>query len=484
MTVAVAGGLARKLANVTSRVAPPTQHWARDGNILFVSEGALLRVSSNGKPETLATPDPGNNERFYQSPQLLPGGSDVLVSIGVGPAGARRVVAFNLETHQKKVLIERSGTSQFVPSEPGSFYGHLVSYDARSGSLLAAPFDVKRLEAGTPVPVVESIRGLPGGLGIFAVSDSGTLAYVPGASAFSAARQIVWVDRQGVEQLTEAPTRQYNGPKLSPDGERVAVVIQDPTLVRANIWVYDLFRGVLSPITTEGINLSPVWTPDGTRLIYASGANFDKTVVVSAPVDRSGPPSTITSEANGLIPTSVSPDGETVIGARDTPANAANEISVVPLSMRNPAAKPRTFPASALRKTNAVLSPDGTWMAYASDDSGRFEVYVVVYPGPGATFPISSDGGNAPRWSRDPLQLFYRNGAKMMAVDLQLTPTFRPGPAKELFERNYPIGYDVAPDGKRFLMIKNAGPAPVSRPDQLNVVVNWTEELKQRVPTR
>ena len=114
MTVAVAGGLARKLANVTSRVAPPTQHWARDGNILFVSEGALLRVSSNGKPETLATPDPGNNERFYQSPQLLPGGSDVLVSIGVGPAGARRVVAFNLETHQKKVLIERSGTSQFA----------------------------------------------------------------------------------------------------------------------------------------------------------------------------------------------------------------------------------------------------------------------------------------------------------------------------------------------------------------------------------
>jgi len=487
MKIAVAGGPAQKLADAPSRIGPPTQSWGADGNILFDADGALSRISSDGgQLQTLAAPDAKSNERFFSGPQLLPGGNDVLASVYVGPSvNSHRIVAFNLQTHQKKLLLEQVGMTQYVPSEPGSFYGYLVSYDATSGSLFAVPFDVNRLEIkGAPVPLIDGVRGSIGSFGTFSISDSGTLAYAPGSSLFSTARTIVWVDRQGVEQPTAAPMHQYNLPRLSPDGGQVAVEIQDAGRRGTDIWVYDLVRNILSPITFEGTNISPVWTPAGKRLIYASGTNLSSTVLVTAPADRSGPSSAITNETRQLLPTSVSPDGETVIGVPNLPATAGNEIFVVPLSTHSATAKSRTFLASRFRKSSVVFSPNGQWVAYASTDSGRSEVYVTAYPGPGATTPISSQGGTLPRWGLDGRELFYRNGTKMMAVDVQLVPTFRAGRSTVLFEGSYGNGYDVAPDGKRFLMIKNAAPVHPPQPDQLNIVVNWVQELKARVPAR
>jgi serine/threonine-protein kinase len=393
-------------------------------------------------------------------------------------------VALNLETRRKKVVIEGFGIAQFVPSGPGSFSGHLVSYDVGSGSLRAAPFDAKRLEitGATVTPLVEGIRGIMGYQGSFDISASGTLAYVPGASRFSSTRQIVWVDRQGGEQLIPAPMFQYNLPRLSPDGERIAIEIQGAG-TGVQIHVYDLVRGVLERITR---GMGPVWTTDGKRIIYSRPEAGKPAVLMSAPVDGSEPPSMIASDANAMSPNSVSPDGQTVIGTTGGTLNAANEITVVPLST-GALAQRRTFIDSPFRKLHSAFSPDGAWVAYESNQSGRRpEVYVTAYPGPGATVQISSDGGTNPRWSRDGRQLFYWNGARMMAVDVQLAPTFRPGRAEVLFEKNYLSYYDVAPDGKRFLMVKSA---PVtsstpSQPDQLNIVVHWVEELKARVPAK
>jgi serine/threonine-protein kinase len=487
MKVALTGGPAQPLVNIKSPGVWATQHWMPDGNILFVHDGALLKISANGgKPETLATPEAADKESSYQSPQVLPGGTEVLATITTGATQfSNRVVALNLETRRKKVVIERFGIAHFVPSGPGSLSGHLVSYDVGSGSLRAAPFDVKRLEVtAAPVTLVERIRGITGYQGSFAISGSGTLAYVPGGSLFSSTRQIVWVDRQGGEQLIPAPLYQYNLPRLSPDGERIAIEIQTEG---PQIGVYDLARGVLDRITTEGSNSAPMWTPDGKRVIYRSSADPGKGgVLMSVPVDRSGPPSTLTSEATALVPSSVSPDGGIVIGYTGGPPNVANEIAVVSLSA-GAAGKPRTLLAPPFRKANVSFSPDGAWVAYESNQSGRgLEVYVTAYPGPGSTVQISSDGGTHPRWSRDGRQLFYRNGARMMAVDVQLTPTFLPGRPEVLFEKDYLSYYDVAPDGKRFLMVKSA-PVPSStpsQPDQLNIVVHWVEELKARVPAK
>jgi eukaryotic-like serine/threonine-protein kinase len=206
--------------------------------------------------------------------------------------------------------------------------------------------------------------------------------------------------------------------------------------------------------------------------------------LVSVPADRSATPSAIAADVKAMSPTSVSPDGESVIGIPSVSATAANEISVVSLSGRSSAARP--FLTSRFRKGGTVFSPNGRWVAYSSNDSGRAEIYVSAYPGPGGTTLISDQGGLLPRWSRDRRQLFYRNGPKMMAVDVQLVPTFHAGRPEALFEAGAGTssGFDVAPDGKRFLMIKNVGSAVASQPDQLNVVVNWIDELKTRVPVK
>jgi len=492
MKVAVSGGPVQKLADARSVAGPPTHAWGADGNIIFTADGSLLRISSNGgQPEVLATPDVRNGERFYAAPQLLPSGDELLVSIisGQGPA-SRRVVAFNLANRRKKVLIERFGLAQFVPTRANSFSGHLVSYDSTTSALMAVPFDANRLEvSGAPVPLLDGVRSA-GAFGVFAVSGSGMLAYVPGRSAANAARAMVWVNRQGVEQPSGAPTRQYNLPRLSPDGQQVAVEVQDPEAGKADLWVYDLTRNVFTRITSEGTNISPVWMPDGRRLIYATSADSSASDsgtgaasrplrLVSAPVDRSAPPAPLVGPDARLLPSSVAPDGTAVIGYTIAPMSSANEIVAVPLVPPGAGTEPRTFPTSRFRKLGVVFSPDGRWVAFSANDSGRSEIYVSAYPGPGSTVQISTDGGGVPRWRRDGRELFYRSGSRTMAVAIQLEPAFRAGRPELLFEGTYQ-GFDVAPDGQRFLMVKNVE-ASAPQTDQLNFVVNWLEELKARV---
>ena len=494
MKIPVTGGPVQKLADAPSVGGPPTQYWAADGHIFFTANGSLLRISSNGgQPEVLATPDVKRGDRFYASPQLLPGGDDLLVTIFTGQgANATRVVAFNLASHREKTLLERSGMVHYVASAPDSRSGHLVAYDSTTSSLAAVPFDAKGLHVkGALAPVLDGVSGGP--FGNFSVSDTGTLAYVPGRSFTSSVRTMVWVNRQGVEQATGAPTRLYNIPRLSPDGERVAVEVQDPAAASTDIWVYDLARSVLSRITSEGRNISPAWTPDGQRVIYSTSArtsaaemrsqSTDRDLeLFSAPVDRSGSPAVIARDPRMLLPTSVAPDGTVVIGYTNPPLGATNEIVAVQLLGPSARVEPRTFPTSRFRKSGTQFSPDGRWVAFNSTDSGRNEIYVSAYPGPGGTYLISTEGGIAPSWRRDGRELFYRNGSKMMAVAIQQEPTFRAGRPELLFEGPYQgNGYDVAADGKRFLMVKNVGTAS-PQTDRLNIVVNWIEELKARLP--
>jgi Tol biopolymer transport system component len=492
--VSVAGGPSQALAEAASEVGPPGQRWGDDGNILFSSKGVLLRVpSGGGQPQTLATPDAKSGERYYAAPQLLTGGRNVLVTIWKKTGLA---TVLNLQTGGKNIVLESNGHAQFANTDPSSAIGHLVYYDATTGSLMAVPFDANRLQVkGSPVPVLDGVQSFVGPFGSFGFSDSGTLAYVTGASPASANNTMVWVDRKGAEQPLPAPPRRYAAPAVSPDSERVAVQIEEgsPMTSRPDIWLYGLARGTLTRLTSQDRNFGPVWTTDA-KLIYTSyGGTARDYGLRSIPADGSGSASAVSGRQRSLLyAASVSPDAKLAIGMERAPGGDPRQrtsLWILPLAAD---AKPQPFLDSQFSKALPQFSPNGRWVAYQSDETGRNEVYVTPYPGPGGKVHVSNEGGTTPRWARNGRELFYRNGDKMMAVDIQTAPAFRAGAPQLLFEGHYFEGrlfsydqygasYDVAPDGKRFLMLKPAA-GQNAQSGQLHVVVNWFEELRRRVP--
>jgi Tol biopolymer transport system component len=301
-----------------------------------------------------------------------------------------------------------------------------------------------------------------------------------------------------------APAHAYGFPRLSPDDRRVAVAIEEQ---ETQLWLYDLSRETLTRLTFEGnSNQFPVWTPDGKRITFESNKDGPQNIFWRL-VDGSGGLERLTTSDYTQVPMSWSPNGQLLAFIEINPTTG-RDIWV--LRMGDPSASSGQVPSTGSgqvpsassgqgRKAEPFLrtrfdegaprfSPDGRWLAYISDESGRREIYVQPYPGPGGKRQISTEGGTEPVWNPNGRELFYRSGAKMMAVDIATQPGFTVGKPRMLFEGRYlptPAtfpNYDVAPDGQRFLMlepIESAGTAPT----QVNVVLNWFEELKRRVPT-
>ncbi len=344
---------------------------------------------------------------------------------------------------------------------------------------MVVPFDLAALEeTGDSVPVVQGVRQSPVGSVDYAISDNGTLVYVPSTSTGGFNRTLVWVDREGLATPLIEDRQAYRRPRLSPDGQRVAVEVR--SVGNSDIWIYDIGRGTRMRLTVEGHNESPVWTPDGTRVTFSSNRDGQPDLYWK-PADGSGQAELLLNlnSQNSLVPSSWSPDGESlafydVTGARDIWA-LPREGDALP------------FVATAFNERSPMFSPDGRWLAYVSNESGRDEVYVQPYPGPGGKWPISTEGGTEPRWSADGHELFYRLGDKMMVVGVQIEPTFSSGRPQLVFEVPYVLGtsvanYDISPDGQRFLMIK-AAEEEEGQQAQIHVVLNWFEELKRLVPT-
>ena len=364
---------------------------------------------------------------------------------------------------------------------------------------MAVPFDLRRLEVkGAAVPLVEGVAGSgQNAASQWSISATGSLVYVSGGTAATRSR-LVWVDRNGNEKPSGAPPRGYGYPKISPDGRRVA---ED---VDGDIWVYDTVRDALTRLTFQsksaGNAANPIWTPDGKRIVFRTLTDKGSKLFWQ-PADGSGPAEELTSGAR-LDANSFSPDGK-LLAFTDRGANTGADIWVLRLgdlsagSLRGSGQaeqgrKAQPFLATPVNELAARFSPDGHWLAYVSDESDRNEIYVQPYPGLGGKWQISTDGGNEPVWNPNGRELFYRNGDKMMAVDVTTQPTFSVSNRKMLFEGGYrltAIGgvrgvghphYDVSPDGQRFLMVKDIEAPAIM---QINVVLNWFEELKQKVPT-
>jgi len=405
----------------------------------------------------------------YRWPEFLPGDKAVLLAAG-NTTVAQKVAALSIQPGEQKDLVQGA----FYPRYAAS--GHLIY--AQRGNLMAAPFDPKALAiTGASVPVVEGVsQSQASGAAQYSISATGSLVYVPG-SAPGVERRLVWVDRNGTELPIGAPVRAYESPRLSPDGQRIAVTIE------GQIWLYELQRETLTRFTFEGnANNRPVWRPDGKRLAFYSDKEGPLNLFWQL-ADGSGGLERLTTSESTNVPLSFFPDGQ-LLAFHEVNQDGREEISVLHL----PDHKVEPFLRTHFNEADPRFSPDGRWLAYMSDESGRWETYVQPYPGPGGKWQVSREGGREPVWNPSGKELFYRNGNKMMAVDVMTQPNFALGNPRVLFDVPYllalvPVSnYDVSPDGRRFLMVKadqQQGPAA----SQIVVVQNWFEELKQKVPT-
>jgi Tol biopolymer transport system component len=497
--IPVTGGRGLTLVeNLTSTVG--ACDWAADGFIYFGADGIARVSESGGAVEHLSSPDTAAGEAAYADPQVLPGGKVVAFTILTGTElGDMRVGVLDLETGETQVVLDSAGVAAFAPTgpEPGDGY-FLYGLD---GALFAAPFDSGRREAGPVRPVIDEVLGLAG-ISFVAVSQSGTLAYLDGDFVILNG-SLNWVDRSGQMRSATDTAVSWGELSLSPDGQHAAAGVVDLTAdnLTAEIWTLDFDGGRASRRSFEGgLNGSIVWIPGGDRMLYASFGSIagNNPTLKSVPTDGSESPTTIARfDQFSAYPTSISPDGETLIGTgRTISGGTQNDIWSLSLDDELARDEPATesdvsfLLDSPFDESHATFSPDGRWIAYASDESGEEQIYVIPYPGPGGKYQVSTDGGRQPRWNPTGGEIFYLNGPRMMAVDVETDARFRAGNPRVLFENAAllnPIGgntdgfqYAVSPDGNDFLIL--SGGSASGQRQQLRVVENWFEELERQVP--
>jgi serine/threonine-protein kinase len=483
--------------------------WAGDRILLgqLDPRGIVAVPANGGAPTLLVTINEKNAEQAY-GPQLVGGGQAVLFTLrtGEGAWDDAAIVVHDLKTGRRTVLVNGGTDGHVLPT------GHLVY--SRDGTLFAVPFDETRLAVtGGPVPVQQGIGGATGGPGATqaAWSVSGSLVFVLGGASSYGDRALVWINRQGKEERAAAPLRPYGfqyetAPvKVSPDGTRVALTIV-PDSVRStpaarqsstsgpDIWVLDIARGALTRLTFTGEGAVPVWTPDSRRVCYVSVGIHRTAFCQSA--DGTGQPQTLVTAGGLIAVSSFSPDGSRALVTMAS-GKTGNDIMMATIG---PSTEVRPLITTPYDESYAAVSPDGRWLAYQSNESGRFEIYVRPFPDvEKGRWQVSTDGAVEPRWSSNGRELFFFNGlgwgvsgagfvsrTALMSVAVQTGSGFVAGTPSEVIKWPSAAGsaYDVAPDGRFLVNVPalSATTEATGRP-QMVIVQHWFDELKARVPT-
>jgi dipeptidyl aminopeptidase/acylaminoacyl peptidase len=447
--------------------------------------GVLSRIpAAGGAARPLTALDKQRGEFAHRFPQVLPGGEAVLfTALASGNYNDANIDVLSFETGERKTVHRGGYFGRYLPS------GHLVYL--RQNTLFAAPFDLGRLaETGAPQPVLEDVNIVLGG-GDFDFSQTGTFVYLSGKWGQHA---IFWLDSTGKTQPLHPAPAYYWNPRFSPDGRRLAFVGSESLGGFRDVWVQDVERDTTSRLTSlPGVNGAPVWTPDGKSVIFESwGSTAPGLYWIRA--DRVGEAQRLTDGQTLQAPNSFSPDGKRLAYSQQS-ADGHSEIWTAPVegdSDHPRLGKAEPFLRTPFNVTQPAFSPDGRWLAYSSDETGRLEVYVQPYPGPGGKWQISTGGGTFPMWARNKRELFFLVldgriiSRTMVAGYTTRGDSFAAGrpqiwSQKHLLYVGNPL-YDLAPDGRRFAVILYADGTAEAPITHLTFLLNFFDELRRRVP--
>jgi eukaryotic-like serine/threonine-protein kinase len=484
--------------------------WNSDGVILFgTAHTGLWRVSAAGGPLTEVTRlDPSRKELFHAGPWFLPGGRQFLydrVGLNAEYNGTYLGSLDAKPEHQstRRVLTNALGT--VYVSGRGSGDGYLLF--TREGSLMAQPFDMRLEPAGEAVSIVQGINfaGPSPGPRPFSASMMGVLAYRTGGLTENEGTitQLTWFDRTGKMLATAGDRGQYNFVALSPDGTRVAVSRVSPETARGRagrtayeIWVHDFARSTSTRLTSDpASDWLATWSPDGHRIIFSSDRGGSVLNLYRKAADGAGSEDVVFSSNEDKSAQDWSRDGKFLLysvpvnGRRSFFPTASHDLWVLPLTPVSPSGnRPEAYLKTEFDESQARFSPDGRFVAYVSDESGRYEIYVRPFPTALGKTIISTAGGVSPRWRRDGKDLYYISAdSKMMAVEVSTSPIFKAGIPRPLVQAAIWGGgtfhnvarYDVTADGKRFLINSVTADATPSAPAPITIVLNWTALLKK-----
>jgi Tol biopolymer transport system component len=455
--------------------------WAPDGTIVFATGTSGLRSvpASGGTAKTLLIPEVKKGQTALQWPQILPGEKAVLFTT---LAGSPRLGIVSLRTGRSHELTEGMGAF-YSPS------GHLVF--VRGGSLFAAPFDLARQElTGPAISILDGVMIVsPFQSPQFALSSTGALGYVPGSAP---RHTLVFVDREGKVSPLPFEPREWEEPRFSPDGNRIAATVR---ATNSDIWILDLLRGSSARLTFDpGEDESVVWAPDGKAVAFGADRTGQRSQRELAPErpyttrgiyrqasDGSGAEDRLLDADSHAHVSAWSPDGG-ALAYTDFDPDFSGDIWVLTLGQK---AEKRPWLRTPFNERAGSFSPDGRWIVYVSNESGRDEIYVQPFPGPGGKWQVSVSGGTEPVWSHDGKEIFYLSGRKMMSVPVSAGTTFSAEIPRLLFEGSFvptrrgEAAYDVSPDGRRFLMVRRDEQMITNH---LNVVLNFSQELTRRAP--
>jgi eukaryotic-like serine/threonine-protein kinase len=470
--------------------------WGADDTILFGQPNGIMRVAASGGTPQLVIPTKDGEQA--SSPQLLPDGDSVLFTITASTSQTRwdeaQIAVQSLRTGERKTILQGAADARYVST------GHIVY--AVGDTLFAVAFDAERsaVQSG-PVQLVQGIsrplnQSGSSATANYGISAGGTLVYLTGlriTGGGAVSTGLLWVNRDGREQPIPAPPRTYVYPRISPKGDKVALDVRDQQL---DIWIWDLVRETLTRLTFDpGEDEFPLWSPDGNRVAFSSsraGGSTFKTGLFWVAADGTGAVERLAVGARQTFPEAFTPDGSQVIVDGSGP-EGNDDIGLVSLKAEAAEGTPERNVRPLLQTTfgerNATLSPDGRWLAYESDESGRAEIYVRPFPAvDSGRWQVSTGGGIQAAWARNGRELFYRSGPALLGVPVQTGTGFVAGTPKVLFQGQYfggPGGrsYDVGPDG-RFVFLKPVPDGGATQRPRITIVENWSEELRRLVSPR
>jgi eukaryotic-like serine/threonine-protein kinase len=450
--------------------------WDQGNNIIYEDDykGLMVVSSSGGIPMQLTSSLKFINGRLDQLhlwPYMMPGEKNLLFT-SFNNSDDNHVMAYSLETGKITDLFGSGDRAQYIQT------GHLVY--AWKGDLLAVPFNLKKMKV-TGQPVIILKEGIM--YNKFSISGSGSLVYVPGkVSEYK--QRLVLVDQKGNSESLNFPLGYYISPRYSPDGKKILIMDNKE---KANIWIYSLERGTINRFSDKESNAYwGIWSPDGKQIVFNSGRDGGAiTNLFRKKSDGTGPVELLKTSNYHKLPKCWSADGRYLIYIEGPKPKAGIDIMLLPMEGDTTA---RPFLNSSFNEYDPALSPDGKWLAYVSDESGRGEVMVCSFPGKENITPISTAGGTQPVWAPDGTAIYYRNssGTKLMVVSFIADPEPHTGKPNIQFQRKIDNAgvfgrmYDISPDGKHFFMIKSEEGNPAST--QINVILNWFEEIKKLVP--